>query len=114
MSPLITSYIALAAAICLEVTGSAFIQKSEQFTKLVPSIITIICFIGAFYLLAVSLKVIPLGVAYAIWAGVGITLTALVSVFIFGMKLDFAAIAGILFIIIGVIIMNIFSNSITH
>lgn len=114
MSPIITAYAALAAAICLEVTGSTFLQKSEQFTKLIPSVLVVICFVAAFYCLSLALKAIPLGVAYAIWAGVGIVLTAIVGFVVFGIKLDLPAIAGIALIVSGVVVMNLFSNSVAH
>lgn len=107
-------YIYLALAIVLEVLGSSFMNKSEGFSKLVPSIITILAFVGCFFFLSHALKEIPLGIAYAIWAGAGLVLTALVSVFVFGQKLDFPAMIGIGFILIGVVILNVFSKSGGH
>ncbi|MDO4224787.1 MAG: multidrug efflux SMR transporter [Bergeyella zoohelcum] len=107
-------YLYLAIAIIFEVTGSSFLNKSDGFTKFFPSFITIIAFIGCFFFLSQALKEIPLGIAYAIWAGVGLVLTALVSVFIFKQPLDFWAILGIAFIIIGVLIINLLSKSSGH
>ena len=107
-------YIFLGAAICLEVLGTSFLSKSENFTKLIPSLITVVSFTACFYLFSHAIKSIPLGIAYAIWAGLGIVLTAIVSVVIFKQKLDIAAIIGMLFIVAGVVIINIFSKSTTH
>lgn len=107
-------YLFLGLAIVLEVLGSSFLKASNGFTKLVPSIITIIAFLACFFFLSQALKSIPLGIAYAIWAGLGIVLTALVSVFVFKQTLDFPAILGIIIIIIGVIVMNVFSKSTGH
>ncbi|CEN45434.1 DMT family transporter [Capnocytophaga canimorsus] len=107
-------YFYLALAIILEVTGSAFLNKSEGFSKLVPSLVTIIAFGACFFFFSQSLKEIPLGIAYAIWAGSGLVLTALVSVFIFKQSLDLAGIIGIAFILVGVIILNVFSKSSGH
>lgn len=111
---LLTAYVLLAFAIISEVIGSTFLVKSEGFSKLLPTAITLICFVVAFYLLSHVVKVIPLGIAYAIWSGVGIVLTALISIFILKNPLDTPAIIGIIFIIIGVVIMNTFSNVATH
>ena len=111
---LLTAYVLLAFAIISEVIGSTFLIKSEGFSKLLPTAITLICFVVVFYLLSHAVKVIPLGIAYAIWSGVGIVLTALISIFILKNPLDTPAIIGIIFIIIGVVIMNTFSNVATH
>lgn len=104
-------YLYLALAITLEVTGSSFLKASEGFTKLIPSIITIIAFTLCFFFLSHALKTMPLGIAYAIWAGLGIVLTAAVSVTIFKQSLDTPAIIGIILILSGVIIMNVFSKA---
>lgn len=114
MSPLVSSYIALFAAIVSEVAGSAFLQRSEQFTKLVPTTIMAALYITSFYLLSLALRALPLGFAYAIWAGLGIVLTAGVSVVIFKQSLDTPALMGIGFIITGVLIMNLLSQSTGH
>lgn len=103
-------YFFLALAIIFEVIGSSFIKASNGFTKWIPSTIVIITYIIAFYCLSLSLKTLPLSIAYAIWAGVGIVLTVLVSVFIFKQPIDLPAIVGIIFIITGVLIINYFSR----
>ena len=114
MSPLLTAYGLLALAIISEVMGSTFLVKSEGFTKFVPSIVVITLFSIAFYLLSQVIKVIPLGIAYAIWAGVGIVLTALIGFLVFRQTLDWPAILGIALIICGVVVINLFSNATGH
>ena len=107
------SYLYLALAICFEVLGSSFIKASDGFTKWMPTTIVIVAYVLAFYFLSLCLKTIPLSIAYAIWSGVGIVLTVLISVFIFKQKIDFPALIGIVFILIGVLIINYFSKA-TH
>lgn len=107
-------YVYLALAIILEVVGSSFMAKSEGFSKFTPSAVTILAFGACFFFFSQALKEIPLGIAYAIWAGSGLVLTALVSVFIFKQSLDFPAILGIGLILAGVIVINTFSKSSGH
>lgn len=114
MNALMMAYGLLALAIVSEVTGATFLAKSEGFTKLWPSLTVIVLFSIAFYLLSQVIKVIPLGVAYAIWAGVGIVLTALIGYFVFRQSLDLAAMLGIGLIVSGVIVINVFSHSTGH
>jgi len=105
-------YLFLALAIIFEVIGSSFIQLSEGFSKLIPTLITIVTYIISFYFFSQTLKHLPLGVAYAIWGGLGIVLTTLISIVVFKQSIDFPAILGILLIVAGVVIMNVFSKSI--
>ncbi len=114
MNPLPLAYILLALAIISEVTGSTFLVKSEGFTQLVPSLLVFIFYVISFYLLSQVLKTIPLGIAYAIWSGVGIVLTALIGFFIFRQSLDVPAVIGIALIVSGVVVINLFSNSTGH
>ncbi len=97
-----------------QVTGSTFLVKSEGFTRLWPSLAVVILFCIAFYLLSQVIKVIPLGIAYAIWAGVGIVLTAIVGYVIFKQALDLPAFIGIALIISGVVVINLFSQTAGH
>ena len=106
-------YLYLALAIVLEVLGSSFMKASDGFSKLLPTTITIIAYIACFFFLSQALKSIPLGIAYAIWGGLGIVLTALISVIIFKQSLDLPAIIGIILIVAGVFVMNFFSKSST-
>ena len=114
INSLLFAYSLLGLAIISEVTGSTFLVKSEGFTKLWPSLAVVVLFSIAFYLLSQVIKVIPLGIAYAIWAGVGIVLTALIGFFVFRQSLDVAAMVGIGLIVSGVVVINLFSNATGH
>jgi len=114
MPSIVTAYSALAVAIVLEVTGSAFLQKSAQFTRPLPTAAMALCYVASFYTLSQVLKVLPLGVAYAIWAGVGIILTATVSFVVFRQAIDVPAGLGIGLIVAGVVVMNVFSQTTGH
>ncbi|KRT15379.1 MULTISPECIES: DMT family transporter [Pedobacter] len=107
-------YLFLALAIISEVVGSSFLNASNQFTKLIPSAITVVAYLLCFYFLSIALKSIPLGTAYAIWGGLGIVLTAIISVVVFKNKLDIGAIIGISLIVAGVVVLNVFSKSTSH
>lgn len=107
-------YLFLALAIISEVVGSSFLNASNQFTKLIPSAITVVAYLLCFYFLSIALKSIPLGTAYAIWGGLGIVLTAIISVIVFKNKLDIGAIIGISLIVAGVVVLNVFSKSTSH
>jgi len=107
-------YLYLALAIISEVIGSSFLNASNQFSKIVPSVIVVIAYLSCFYFLSIALKFIPLGIAYAIWGGLGIVLTAIVSVVVFKSKFDLPAILGISLIVSGVIVLNFFSKTTSH
>lgn len=114
MNAILIAYGLLALAIISEVTGSTFLVKSEGFTRLGPSLLVVIFYIISFYLLSQVIKTIPLGIAYAIWGGVGIVLTAFIGFLIFRQNLDIPAVIGIIMIVGGVIVMNVFSKSVGH
>ena len=114
MSPLVTAYLLLAGAIISEVTGSTFLVKSDGFTKLFPSLMVVILFSFSFFLLSHVIKVLPIGIVYAIWSGVGIVLTALIGFLLFKQTIDGAGMFGMSFIVMGVIIINLFSKSVGH
>ncbi|MDV7105534.1 SMR family transporter [Vibrio sp. TH_r3] len=107
-------YFYLAIAIIAEVIGTSALKASEGFTQTLSSFVAIMGYGVAFYFLSLVLKVIPVGVAYAIWAGLGVVLVAIVGTVAFNQKLDLAAIIGMILIISGVLVMNIFSTSIEH
>lgn len=107
-------YLFLSLAIVFEVIGSSFIKASDGFTKWFPTTIVAVAYLVCFYFLSLALKTIPLGIAYAIWGGMGIVLTAIISVLVFKQKLDIPAIIGIVLIVAGVIVMNFFSKSAVH
>lgn len=114
MNALLLAYSLLGLAIITEVIGSTFLIKSEGFSKLFPSIMVVVLFSIAFYLLSQVIKTIPLGIAYAIWGGVGIVLTAIVGYFVFKQTLDAPALIGIALIVSGVAVINLFSQSTGH
>ncbi len=110
----LTTFLKLMVAITLEVVGTSFLQRSEQFTRLWPTIGMAACYLCSFYVLSQVLRLMPLGIAYAIWSGLGMVLVALVGYFGFNQKLDLAAICGLALIIAGVLVINLLSNSSTH
>lgn len=114
MNQMLAAYTALGAAIILEVSGSTLLKISQQFTKLWPTLGMMLCFVLSLYCLSLALKMVPLGVAYAVWAGLGIVLTTAVSVVAFKMVLDFWAITGIAMIVGGVLVLNLLSDSVSH
>ncbi|MGV1755813.1 MULTISPECIES: SMR family transporter [Rhizobium] len=107
-------YAMLVAAIVLEVIGTTALQMSQQFTRLGPTVLLVVCYTAAFYCLSVTLRVMPVGIAYAIWSGLGIVLISAVGLVLFRQKLDLAAIIGLALIIAGVLIVNLFSKSVSH
>jgi small multidrug resistance pump len=108
------AYLYLAIAIVSEVVGTAALKASHEFTRLVPSLIVVVGYATAFYFLTLTLRTIPVGIAYAIWAGVGIVLICLVSWILYRQTLDWPAIIGVGLIAAGVILINGFFGSITH
>ena len=114
MSPALVPYAALAGAIVCEVIGSAFLQQCKNFTRLGPTLAMALFYASSFYLMTHALKVIPLGIAYAIWAGVGIVLTALVGWLVLRQPLDSSAVLGMALIVAGVVVINLFSSAAQH
>ncbi len=108
------NYLFLAAAILCETVATSFLKKTEQFSKLIPSVVFLLAISASFYFLSFALKEIPIGVAYAIWSAVGIVLISIVGYVVFKQSLDLPAILGIVFIIIGVVVVNVFSKSAGH
>ncbi|MBS0423595.1 MAG: QacE family quaternary ammonium compound efflux SMR transporter [Proteobacteria bacterium] len=107
-------WIFLAVAIVSEVVATSFLKAAEGFTRLWPSLVVIAGYLLAFYLLSLTLKTIPVGVAYAIWSGVGIVLIALSGWLFLGQALDTPALIGLTLIIAGVAVINIFSRTVPH
>lgn len=107
-------YFILLLAIVLETIATSFLKQSDQFTRLLPSAVTILGYAGSFYCLSIVLKNIPVGIAYAIWSGMGIVLISAIGWLVFKQHLDLAAILGLALIIAGVLVINIFSNSVSH
>ncbi len=104
----------LAVAIVSEVIATSALKASEGFTRLWPSVIVVTGYVSAFYFLSLTLKTIPVGVAYAVWSGVGIVLIALIAWRLYGQTLDLPAIVGMGLIIAGVVVLNLFSKTVSH
>ena len=107
-------YAVLMLAIMLEVAGTSMLQASQQFTRFWPTLGMAGCYLLSFYLLSLSLRVLPLGIAYAIWSAVGILLVALIGLVVFGQRIDLPGIIGLGLIVAGVLVVNLFSSSVGH
>lgn len=108
------AYLILFFAIVFEVVATSLVKVSNGFSNLVPTVILLVFYGMSFYLLSLSVKEIPLGIAYAIWSGVGIVIISIAGVFIFKQHLDAPAIGGITLIMLGCLIINLFSKSSAH
>ncbi len=107
-------YIYLACAVLAETIGTTALQASQQFTKLGPSILVIIAYGAAFYLLSLSLKYMAVGPLYAIWSGLGIVFISIIAWIVFRQAQDLPAILGMALIIAGIVIIQLFSKTATH
>lgn len=107
-------YVYLSVAIIAEVIATSALKSSEQFSKLVPSVIVVVGYCVAFYFLSLVLKTLPVGIAYAIWAGLGIVLIAGIGAILFKQIPDTPAIIGMVLIVLGVVIINVFSKTVSH
>lgn len=107
-------YLYLVIAVAAETIGTTALQASNQFTKFWPSVLVIAAYAVAFYFLGVVLKYIPVGIAYAIWSGLGIVLIAVIGFAVFGQRLDLPALLGLGMIISGIVVIQLFSNAATH
>ncbi len=101
-------YLYLLLAIFGELIGSSMLKAAEGFTKLYPTIGAIIAFIGSFFFLSLAMKSIPLNTAYAVWSGVGTIATTIISILIWKEKINIASVTGIVLILVGVVILNLF------
>jgi small multidrug resistance pump len=108
------SWLYLMIAIVAEVFGTSFLRASQGFTKPVPAILVVVGYGLAFFFLSLTLKEIPVGIAYAVWSGAGVTLIAAIGWLFLGQKLDLAAIVGMSLIIAGVVVLNLFSKTGSH
>ena len=107
-------WLLLTAAIVLEVIGTSALKVSDQWSRPWPSLIVVVSYVGAFFLLGLVLKNIPVGIAYALWAGVGIVLICLIGWVAFDQVLDTPALVGIGLIVAGVLVINLLSKSVVH
>lgn len=108
------AYLFLALAIILEFCGTICMKLSDGFSKPLPVVGTCLAYIACFYFLSLSLKTIPLGIAYAVWAGLGLVLSNVIAVVFFKQHFDLAAGIGIALILAGVIVLNLFSSASAH
>ena len=108
------SWAYLLTAIVAEVIATSALKASDGFSKLLPSVITVAGYAVAFYCLSLTLRHIPVGVAYAVWSGLGVVLITAVAWLVFGQKLDLPALIGIGLIVAGVVVMNVFSKVTAH
>ena len=104
----------LLLAIVLEVIATTALARSQSFTKLLPSLIAILGYVGAFYFLSFPLRVMPTGIVYAIWSGLGIVLITMVAWLWAKQSLDMPAILGLALIMAGVLVIHLFSKSVSH
>lgn len=104
----------LAVAILAEIVATSALKSSDGFTRLLPSVVTVFGYVVAFYFLSLTLREVPVGIAYAIWSGVGIVLISIVGALVFKQHLDAPAMIGMGLIIAGVVVMNVFSKSVSH
>lgn len=102
------AYLFLAISIIGELIGTSMLKASEGFTKLYPTLLTIVAFVISFYFVSLTLKTLPLNMTYAIWSGVGAVATALISVLIWKEKINTGSMVGIGLIVVGVVVLNLF------
>ena len=105
-------YLYLAIAIISEVIATSAIKASEEFTRLFPSLVVIIGYGTSFYFMALVLRTLPIGITYAVWSGVGIVLVTIIGAVLYNQIPDVPAIIGIGFIILGVVVINLFSKTV--
>ncbi len=108
------TFVILFFAILSEVIATSSLKYSEGFTKPIPSVVVAVGYGLSFYLLSIALKTMPIGVAYAIWSGVGLVLTVIAGIILWRETLDWAKVTGIVLILAGIVLINVFSKSAAH
>lgn len=108
------SWLFLLVAVISEVVATSALKSSEGFSRLVPSAVVVVGYAVAFYFLSLTLKTIPVGIAYAAWSGLGIVLVAAIAWVLHGQRLDGWALLGMGLIISGVAVLNLLSKSSAH
>lgn len=101
-------------AVVAETIATAALQMSEQFSRVIPTAVSLLGFAVALYLMSLTLKYIPLGVTYAVWSGLGIVLVSVVGFLLFNQKIDLAGLLGIALILIGILVIHLFSKTAVH
>ena len=107
-------WLILGAAILAETIGTTALQASQQFTRLWPSVLVVVAYAISFYLLAMTLRYMPVGIVYAMWSGLGICLIAAIGWVVFGQRLDLPAVIGLSMIIAGIVVIQLFSKTASH
>lgn len=107
-------WVLLAAAIVAEVIATSALKSSDGFSRLWPSLLVVAGYGAAFFLLSLTLRAIPVGIAYAVWSGVGIVLIAAIAWLVHGQRLDAPAVLGMALIVAGVVVLNVFSKALAH
>ena len=108
------SYLYLLLAIVAEVIATSSLKATEEFTKPGPTLVMVAGYGLAFYFMTLALRTLPLGITYAIWSGLGIVLISIMGLILYNEKLDLAAVIGMGLIILGVIVIHVFSKSVHH
>lgn len=108
------AWLLLGTAIVAEVIGTSALKASEGFTRLLPSVVVVLGYAVAFYCLSLVLKTVPVGIAYAVWSGLGIVLITLVAFVVYGQKIDLPGLIGMGLIVAGVVVLNVFSKASVH
>ncbi|MCL4182363.1 MAG: QacE family quaternary ammonium compound efflux SMR transporter [Burkholderiaceae bacterium] len=107
-------WLVLSAAIVAEVIATSALKSSDGFSRLWPSLLVVAGYGAVFFLLSLTLRVIPVGIAYAVWSGVGIVLIAVIAWLVHGQRLDLPAILGMALIVAGVVVLNVFSKALVR
>ncbi len=108
------AYVYLGIAIIAEVIATSALKASDEFTKVLPSVTVVVGYAAAFYFLTLVLRTIPVGIAYGIWAGLGIVLITIVGALVFKQIPDLPAVIGMALIVAGVVVVNVFSKTVSH
>jgi len=108
------AYLLLSGAITFEIVATSLLKITDEFTKLIPSTAVVICYAASFYLLSVTLRVMDVGIAYAIWSGIGIVAVTCIAWIVYKQVMDTPALIGMAFIIVGVVVINLFSKTALH
>jgi|TARA_B100001175_G_scaffold163822_1_gene138910 small multidrug resistance pump len=104
-------YFLLVVAIFLEVAGTLLLPATQNFSRIFPTVIMVVCYLGSFFLLTFVIKVLPISIVYATWSGLGVFTVAILGYFLFGQSLSWQAICGLFLIVIGVAIVNVFNSA---
>jgi small multidrug resistance pump len=108
------TYFYLLIAIIAEVAATSALKASDEFTQLAPSLVVIVGYGIAFYFMTLVLRTLPLGITYAVWSGLGVVLVAIVGAMLYKQVPDLAAMVGMGLIVAGVVVINLFSKTVSH